>query len=153
MSDYASAEHAQIRIFDHDELLCTQDQVRLKGAKAPFDTRLFTSPPDVNVGSFTDHGYRVAVRSLAIQPIDNDAELLYARPLSDVDHTLALGNVITLSPRLVNETRAQFTSSDLKAPPSDLIGPAVTIAGIASFGRLSGSPTARRNKLYQVVDL
>jgi signal transduction histidine kinase len=89
LNDYASAEHAQIRIFDHDELLCTQDEVRLKGAKAPFDTRLFKSPPDVNVGSFTSDGYRVAVRSLAIQPIDNDAELLYARPLSDVDHTLA----------------------------------------------------------------
>jgi signal transduction histidine kinase len=86
LNDYASAEHAQIRIFDHDELQCTQDQVR---AKAPFDIRLFTSPPDPNVGSFTENGYRIAVRTLAIQPIDNNAELLYARPLSDVDHTLA----------------------------------------------------------------
>src|SRR5262249_22671447 len=69
--------------------LCTQDQVRLKGAKAPFDTNLFISPPDPAVGQFTENGYRIAVRTLAIQPIDNDAELLYARPLSDVDHTLA----------------------------------------------------------------
>ena len=49
LNDYATAEHAQIRIFDHDVLQCTQDQVRVKGAKAPFDTRLFTSPPDVSV--------------------------------------------------------------------------------------------------------
>jgi hypothetical protein len=40
----------------------------------------------------------------------------------------------------------------LNAPPSDLIGPAVNISGVASFGRLSGSPTARVNKLYQVID-
>jgi len=41
--------------------------------------------------------------------------------------------------------------SDLKAPPSDPIGPAVSIAGVASFGTLSGSPHARRNTLVQVV--
>ena len=35
LTDYASAEHAQIRIFDEaGELLCTQDQVKLKGTKA-----------------------------------------------------------------------------------------------------------------------
>jgi len=89
LNDFASTEHAQIRIFDHDELLCTQNKIRLRGAKAPFNTELFTSPPDPSVGSFTENGYRIAVRPLAIQPIDNNAELLYARPLSDVDHTLA----------------------------------------------------------------
>ena len=36
---------------------------------------------------------------------------------------------------------AQFTNSNLKAPPSDPIGPAVSISGVASFGTLSGSPT------------
>src|SRR5207244_8810250 len=36
--------------------------------------------------------------------------------------------------------------------PTDSIGPAVNIAGIASFGTLSGSPTRRVNKMYQVVD-
>ena len=41
---------------------------------------------------------------------------------------------------------------DLKAPPTDPIGPAVSIAGVASFGTLSGSPTGRLNKMYQVVD-
>ena len=57
-----------------------------------------------------------------------------------------------LSPRTVNETRAQYTYSDLKAPPTDPVGPAVSISGVASFGTLSGSPTRRTNSLYQVVD-
>ena len=72
--------------------------------------------------------------------------------LDDTDQTVALGNIATLSPRLVNETRGQFTDSDLKAPPSDPIGPAVSISGVASFGTLSGSPTARTNKLAEGVD-
>ena len=47
---------------------------------------------------------------------------------------------------------AQFTHSNLKAPPTDPIGPAVSISGVASFGTLSGSPTGRLNKLYEIVD-
>ncbi len=72
--------------------------------------------------------------------------------LDDTDQTVALSNIATLSPRLVNETRGQFTASDLAAPPSDPIGPAVSISGVASFGTLSGSPTARRNRLAEAVD-
>ena len=72
--------------------------------------------------------------------------------LDDTDQTIAVSNIATLSSRLVNETRGQFTHSNLKAPPSDPIGPAVSISGVASFGTLSGSPTGRLNKLYEVVD-
>ena len=36
----------------------------------------------------------------------------------------------------------RFTYSDLKALSTDPIGPAVSIAGVATFGTLSGSPTA-----------
>jgi hypothetical protein len=72
--------------------------------------------------------------------------------LDDTDQTVAFSNVATITPRLVNETRAQFTKSDLKAPPSDPIGPAVSISGVATFGTLSGSPTARQNKLAQAAD-
>ena len=72
--------------------------------------------------------------------------------LDDTDQTVALSNIATLSSRLVNETRAQFTNSNLKAPPSDPIGPAVSISGVASFGTLSGSPTGRANKLVEGVD-
>src|SRR5262249_22276038 len=58
--------------------------------------------------------------------------------LDNTDHTIAVGNVASLSSRFVNETRGQVTHSTLEAPPSDSIGPAVSISGVASFGRLSG---------------
>jgi len=72
--------------------------------------------------------------------------------LDNTDQTVAAGNVVTLSPRTVNETRGQFTYSNLHALPTDPIGPAVSISGIASFGTLSGSPTGRLNKLYEIAD-
>jgi len=72
--------------------------------------------------------------------------------LFDTDQTVAASNVWTISPRMVNETRGQFTNSNLAAPPSDPIGPAVSISGVASFGTLSGSPTARVNQLYEATD-
>ncbi|HEY3741347.1 MAG TPA: TonB-dependent receptor [Bryobacteraceae bacterium] len=72
--------------------------------------------------------------------------------LDDTDQIVAVSNLWTLSARAVNETRGEFWNSALAAPPSDPIGPAVSISGVATFGTLSGSPTARRNKLTQVVD-
>jgi hypothetical protein len=72
--------------------------------------------------------------------------------LDNTDQTVAVSNVATLSPRTVNETRGQFTYSSLRALPADPIGPAVSIAGVASFGTLSGSPTARLNSLYEIAD-
>ena len=72
--------------------------------------------------------------------------------LDNVDQTLAFGNTITLGPRTVNETRAQITHADLEAPPTDPVGPAVSIAGVATFGTLSSSPTRRVNTLYQIVN-
>jgi hypothetical protein len=72
--------------------------------------------------------------------------------LDSTDQTAAFGNIATLSERTVNETRGQFTSSNLEAPPTDPLGPAVSIAGVANFGTLSGSPTGRRNRLYEIAD-
>lgn len=72
--------------------------------------------------------------------------------LDDLDQTLAVSNIATFSARTINETRGQFTYSNLKAPPSDPVGPAVNISGIASFGTLSGSPTARLDKLVELAD-
>jgi hypothetical protein len=72
--------------------------------------------------------------------------------LDNGDHALSAANIWTWSSRTVNETRAQFTYSDLKALPTDPIGPAVSIAGVASFGTLSGSPQGRRNRMFEVVD-
>ncbi len=71
--------------------------------------------------------------------------------LDNRDQAIAMSNTWTLSARTVHETRAQVAYSDLQAPSTDLVGPAVSIAGVASFGTLSGSPQERRNTMVQVV--
>jgi hypothetical protein len=72
--------------------------------------------------------------------------------LDNRDQAVSVSNTLTLGDRTVNETRAQVTHSDLAALPTDPVGPAVSIAGVAAFGTLSGSPTGRLNTMYQVVD-
>ncbi len=53
----------------------------------------------------------------------------------NLDQALAFGNTLTIGSRTVNETRVQVTRSHLEALPSDRIGPAVNIAGVAAcFG-------------------
>ena len=71
--------------------------------------------------------------------------------LDNLDRTIAASHAISLSARTLLETRAQIAASRLDAPPSDPIGPAVSIAGVAVFGTSSGSPTHRKNTMYQVV--
>ncbi len=63
-----------------------------------------------------------------------------------------MSNVMTVSTHAVNETRAQVAYSRLDAPPTDPVGPAVAIAGVATFGTLSSSPTSRVGTLYELVD-
>jgi hypothetical protein len=72
--------------------------------------------------------------------------------LQDLDQTVAVSNIYTIDSRTVNETRGQFTNSNLLAPVNDSVGPAVSITGIAAFGTLSGSPTGRYDRLYEGVD-
>jgi outer membrane receptor protein involved in Fe transport len=72
--------------------------------------------------------------------------------LDNLDQTVALSNTLLLTSRTVLESRAQYAHSNLKAPPTDPIGPNVSITGVASFGTLSSSPTARLNRLYQFVN-
>ncbi len=72
--------------------------------------------------------------------------------LDNTDHAVAFSDTWLLSGRTVNETRVQLVHGDLQAPPTDPIGPAVSISGVASFGTLSGSPTGRVNTLLEVVD-
>jgi hypothetical protein len=75
-----------------------------------------------------------------------------AANLFDTDQTVAISNIWTFSASTVNETRGQVTHGNLLAPPTDPIGPAVSISGVASFGTLSASPTARLNNLYEIAD-
>lgn len=72
--------------------------------------------------------------------------------LNNTDHAVAIGNTLMLNDSTILESRAQWTLGDLDAPPSDSQGPAVTISGVATFGTLSGSPTARRNTMWQLVN-
>lgn len=72
--------------------------------------------------------------------------------LDNRDQAIALGSTLILSPRTVLETRAQFAHGNLQAPATDQIGPSVSIAGVATFGMSSTSPTGRVNRLFQVVN-
>ncbi|HKW03534.1 MAG TPA: TonB-dependent receptor [Vicinamibacterales bacterium] len=72
--------------------------------------------------------------------------------LDNVDHSIGFGNTWSWSGATVNETRVQIAHGDLKALPSDPIGPAVSITNVASFGTLSNSPTRRVNTMFQLVD-
>jgi signal transduction histidine kinase len=89
LSDFTSAEHAQIRIFsDGGVLLCTQDQVLHKRGTHTSPVAPDFPPPD-HAGTFEQLGYRVVVpRQLTVSPSGN-VWLVYARPISDLDHTIA----------------------------------------------------------------
>jgi len=71
--------------------------------------------------------------------------------LDNVDHSIAISNVWTISPNTVSETRVQIAYGDLEAYSTDQVGPQVTINGVATFGTFSSSPTRRENTLYQAV--
>jgi hypothetical protein len=72
--------------------------------------------------------------------------------LDNIDQSVAVGNVLTLSPNTVLETRLQAAHGDLEAYSTDQIGPQVVISGVATFGTFSSSPTRRQNTMYQVVN-
>lgn len=72
--------------------------------------------------------------------------------LDNIDQVVAASHTQALSPPTLNEVRAQVTWSDLQAPPTDRVGPAVSIAGVASFGTLSGSPARRQNRMVEITE-
>jgi len=82
----ASAEHDQIRIYDENGLVrCTQDDL-VAGRKNSDAEPGFQAPH--TGGPFEALGYRVEARRVRFS-LRISAWLLYARPLSEVDHTLA----------------------------------------------------------------
>ena len=66
-----------------------------------------------------------------------------ATDVDNLDQMIAVSNTLMLSSRTVLETRAQLAGSDFTAPPVDLVGPAVSIAGVAvvrnELGQSSGA--------------
>jgi signal transduction histidine kinase len=89
LGDFASAQHAEIRVFDTSDgyLLGTQLNVQIRGVKSSPSLALFSSMPAEDNGYYTQSGYRVAVRELSVKP-EGQVKVLYALPLSDVNHTL-----------------------------------------------------------------
>ena len=77
-----SAEDAQIRVYDVGTAttLCTQRGTNVARTRPAF-------PPPIQTGDDVELGYRVAVRAVRLEPV-GDIHVLYARPLSAVDHTL-----------------------------------------------------------------
>src|SRR5206468_3488416 len=121
---------------------------RLAGAGyagAPIATGIYSNPVDsTNVLGKIDHqvsgGHQLAVRYALYDVASANSRGAgglstpsASAALDNVDQTVAFSDTISLSSRTVNEMRAQVTRSDLQAPPSDPIGPAVSIAGVASF--------------------
>ena len=72
--------------------------------------------------------------------------------VDNIDQSLAVSNVLTLSTNTVNETRVQVVRGDLEAYSTDLVGPQVTITGVATFGTFGSSPTRRQNTMVQAVN-
>ena len=89
LGDFASAQHAEIRVFDTSDgfLLGTQGNVQIRGVKSVPNSARFSSMPTQNDGYYTHAGYRVAVRELAVKP-EGQVKIIYALPLSDINHTL-----------------------------------------------------------------
>jgi two-component system OmpR family sensor kinase len=95
LNDFAAPEHAQIRIFGLDgRLLCTQRgdvaTHRRGGKPAPQLSPHFPFP--TSSGTVPELGYRVVVPppvAVGGAGPERDVVLLYARPLSDLDHTIA----------------------------------------------------------------
>ena len=87
LSDFVSAEHAQIRIYSEEgNLLCTQDEVFKGKGTEPQANPSFLAP--IRTGFYQEGGYRVVSHELRAKK-GPDVWLLYARPLSDLEHTLA----------------------------------------------------------------
>ncbi len=94
LSDYVATEHAQIRIFtETGEQQCTQDQVRIRGQKPPSERPNFAAPTQSGVSQHL--GYRIVVprRVYTLPKGTGYVWLMYAVPLSDLDHTLARVNL------------------------------------------------------------
>src|SRR6185295_6142991 len=72
--------------------------------------------------------------------------------VADRDQTIAVNDLTTLTGSATNEMRFQLTRSRFVAPGNDLIGPAVSISGVANFGASTSSPTARNIDLFEISD-
>ena len=90
-SSFVVPEHAQVRIYDDAQsLLCIQDEV-LKGKALRAPRQIPQFPPPTEPLLRPEQGYEVVVNQVPVRGRGpgHDVLLLYARPLSDLDHTIA----------------------------------------------------------------
>jgi two-component system, OmpR family, sensor kinase len=93
LKDFTTAERVQIRIFNQaGVVLCDQNSVKVKGVKFIPATPNFALP--VKSGTFQEEGYWGTAQQVDVPP--TSVWLLYARPISDLDHTIARVQVILL---------------------------------------------------------
>ena len=122
---------------------------------SPVDTTNAFAKVDHRLGARSQLGFRYSfydVSALNSRGAGGLSAPSASSNLENLDSSMAASHLLFLSPRTVLETRAQFAYGSLEAPPSDTVGPAVSIAGVASFGTSSTSPTARHNTMWQVVN-
>ncbi|MGO9898909.1 MAG: sensor histidine kinase [Solirubrobacteraceae bacterium] len=110
----AGADYAQIRVMDDvGDVLCTQ-MTGLSSAQEQALAPRFTVP--LAPGSYVQDGYRVEAHYITWRPV-GEGWLIYARPLSSLDHTLGAvrlfllfgvlgGTVLALLAGLANAQRA-----------------------------------------------
>jgi signal transduction histidine kinase len=86
LSTFAKADDAQIRVYnDVGRVLCSQAQT---GGTNPRPLNRPAFLPPLQTGTYEENGYRVEVREIDFFRA-RTGSLLYARPLSAIDHTLA----------------------------------------------------------------
>jgi two-component system OmpR family sensor kinase len=84
LARFALADNAQIRVFDNNgDLLCSQ---AVSGAGQPLNKPPFASP--VQAGPEVQRGFQIEAREIGFHP-SGEGFVLYARPLSNLDTTLA----------------------------------------------------------------
>jgi hypothetical protein len=122
---------------------------------SPVHTRQWLAKADHQVSGSHQLSARVSVYDVDARRARNAGALngpSASAGLDNRDVAVAFGQTLTFSDRTVYETRAQVARGNLLAPPEDGVGPAVAIAGVATFGTSSSNPTGRLNHLYQVVN-
>jgi hypothetical protein len=121
---------------------------------SPVDTTNVLGKVDHRTAGGTQFGFRYSfydVGAINSRGAGGLSSPTASTSLANDDNSFGLSMTSLLGARTVLEARAQYTVGDLNAPPSDLVGPAVSIAGVAAFGRSSTSPTARLNRMTQLA--
>lgn len=140
----------------------TLDQVGYRGPRlstGPFSTGYDT----VNLFGRLDHqvsSSHMLVARYSFYDIGSDnarsvgalSDVSRGTSLDNRDQSASVSSILTRPSGLLNELRAQVTRSRLAAPGNDLVGPAVTISGVANFGASTSSPTGRDLDVFQVND-